>query len=646
MNTDDPKARLTTHLRDRLDRVLADLRGQLDPDRPFLPAGPAWWFTEATNEMDTDETRDRRQAWFKSLVSGQQEDGLPDSPHPAALNAVLFRLLQPAGPQPRTMGEAFSIVEDGADELAQETADELHKSASLLVDPAALSAVLGVRDLLERWPWEPTFGGLVLHALLPQVKAADGAGLMMGEFPGDATPVQVAGWARDALNNMFTGWVEPEIEDVHPGDVLAERAQGTGFANLGFHLCEWMISVRWPGPWLPVGGIGLLHLAWKAVQLGIPATPSVSLLSVEKVPVRVMTSMAGADPRNLDRHLPNDALAYDDASEPTHLVFEWNDGEQLELDYAGPGANPLVRIAERYGIAAVRDVQGLGFFSWAAGAPAGEALWWWPDEHLAVMGLAQSKDNRRALLDRLGRVGRARMTAHYATGRPLAGPLVTESATDGVARRLHLHPALFRGVTREDGKPGNYWWPVPVKLLRLRADKSAGKVHVLAPVLGQQWRGELRKTPEGQAPEARIRVARLVEKLGIKTQGGRNLERRAADTLRATLDAGKRSGLVGDYRVERGNLDALSGVLVAIPGDEALHLIRRDGPVPHPAWLPATGRDVDEYLRRMGLSSAAAGEQLGLADSTLRRMCSDYRNRPLSPKVRAAFRRHLWPGLE
>jgi len=634
-----PPAHLIEHFRGRLDRLRDHLRAELDPEQRFLHPSLAWWFTESENTGDTEDTRRQRQEWFKTFAEATEEKR-PKAEHPAAMFAAAFNLVDPRAPHPTTMAEALAIIDDGADRLVEATALELQQSAELLIpDDNARTAVLAHPPVLDGWPWEHTPAGMVLHAILAQIPHTEGGGLLLGELPGKAASADVAEWARDAVNGMFADY--PDIpDDVRLGDALVRRSSVAGFSNLGSYLCGWIYLDNWPGPWLPLRGMALLYLAWQAVRLGIPASPTVGLVSVETAPARLVTSMVGADARELS----GNAEIWTDEAEPTRLIFEWHDGEQLELDYAGPDANPLVRIAARYGIAAVRDLLGLYLFTWAARAPAGDSLWWWPDEHLALTGLAQGKDGRRRLRTWLSRMKQTRLKVHYATGNPLSGPVVTESATDGSAYRLHLHPALYRGVANEEGRPGKYWWPVSVNLLRLPADRSAGKVHVLAVVLGQQWRGELRKTPDAP-PVARINVARLAEKLAIRPQGGRNLERRAADTLRATLDAGKEGGLVGDYRVERGSLDALSGVLVVTPGEEAMR-IREEGVIPKAAWLPATGGDVAEWLRRMALTKAAAGDRLGIPGPTLRRVCSTHRNRPLPPKVRAAFRRALWPGID
>ena len=537
-------------------------------------------------------------------------------------------------PHPLTVGVALDLVASNLDGMADEIARTIEAAVDVLVEPEYQPAVLARRELLTRsWPWpfrkSPLWFARYAASFEPRVGPnwEDPTGPVTPQtyWHAKAKPIDVARWARDGLNRLNPS-MGTDLYSVTERTGLPEPIAWTTDEGFQVHV--------------PPMGLALLYLAWDAIRLGVPSTPTVALLSVETAPVRLVTSMAGVDARELNR----DAEIWTDEADPTRLVFEWDDGEQIELDYAGADANPLMRIAERYGIAAVRDLLGLYLFTWAARAPAGDSLWWWPDEHLALTGLAQGKDGRCRLRTWLRRMKQTRLKVHYATGNPLSGPVVTESATDGAAYRLHLHPSLYRGVTSESGRPGNYWWPVSVELLRLPADRSAGKVHVLAVVLGQQWRAELRKNP-AEPPVARIAVDRLAEKLAIRPQGGRNIERRAADTLRATLEAGERGGLVGGYRVERGNLDALSGVLVITPGAEALR-IRKEGRVAKAAWLPATGGDVAAWLQRMGLTSDAAGDVLDIPGPTLRRVCSTHRNRPLPPRVRAAFRRHLWPGLE
>jgi hypothetical protein len=96
--------------------------------------------------------------------------------------------------------------------------------------------------------------------------------------------------------------------------------------------------------------------------------------------------------------------------------------------------------------------------------------------------------------------------------------------------------------------------------------------------------------------------------------------------------------------LERGDLDHLTGVLRATPGETARTVVERRA-IERPAWLPATGGDLARWLATAGLTSQEAGRLLGLPAPAIRRVCSTHRGRPLPTNVRAALRRHLWPAL-
>ena len=361
-----------------------------------------------------------------------------------------------------------------------------------------------------------------------------------------------------------------------------------------------------------------------------PAAPTVALVSVERAPVRMMTSLVGAHP-----------AVRDDKAEVVGLEFRWEDGSQLEFALDSPGQCVLSAIENKYGSGAVRDLLVLYLLTWTARAPAGESLWWWPDEHLETIGLARSAENRRRLLAWLDRMSRSRLRAVYRKGKPLVGPLVTVSLTDTRAYRLHLHPALYQGVTKHNGKRGKWWWPVPMAVLRRPADRSAGRIHALAPVLGQLWRIDLGRANRGdREPEARIGVERLAEVLNVRGRTRKGRDNRAAGTLRRTLQAAKECDLIGSWRVERGDLDRLTGTLTARPG--ATSLTAALDKLDRPAWIPATGRELSKWTDSLGLASADLGDALNRPAATVRSW-RRYGDRPLPAQVRGALRELLWP---
>jgi len=232
---------------------------------------------------------------------------------------------------------------------------------------------------------------------------------------------------------------------------------------------------------------------------------------------------------------------------------------------------------------------------------------------------------------------RCTLEATYPRGRPLVGPLVTVSLTDSSAHRLHLHPALYRGVQTERGGLGTRWWAFPVEALRLPANGPTGRLHILLPVLGQQWRIKLGR---GEPLEARLEVARLASYLGVRGRGRRGSDGRIEKTLRRTLDAAQDCGVIGRWWVERGSLGRVSGALYATPGPLSVDVVRSQR-VPKPAWIPATGAELDQWMHSRNRSTGAIAGQLGISARTIRRARA-LGARPLPLRTRTALRKLLW----
>ena len=370
------------------------------------------------------------------------------------------------------------------------------------------------------------------------------------------------------------------------------------------------------------------------------ASHEVFLVSAERAPTRAMSALTGAHPETVGGTLRGPTGADD----PDQLLFSWPDTQPLQLlmpGLADKGRRGLLAgVGQAHGDAAVRDLLALCFFSWAARASAGQAFWWWPSEHLELVGLRpRCRDTRRRLRRRIARFRQTDLTAHHATGPPLVGPLVAELLSDGQARLLHIHPAFVKGVTGFDGRAGGYWWALPLQLLRMPANRTAGRVHLLGPLLAHSWRAALRHGGgDSDPPEARFRAERLADLLGLQT-----VRSRAATTLKISLDSAAASGLVGEWWARGpGDLARLGGTVHATPGAGALNVLRTRQ-VARPAWIPATGEELEAWIRDSGATSASAAKLLGTTGGSLRRVVSTHRERPLPSPVRDLLRRHLWP---
>jgi len=627
------RSRLRARLQAELDGQRARLQAELDGQRAAFQAGPGRIVTYRNEGAAPDPDTDAGFRW----AMGHSPEGWPEGL-----------------PLPLTAADALAAFERSIDAMADQIAADIQHAAELLVRPELLARALRWDGLAERWPiaapfsvaemerrWPPTAAGWVARRNLggvtvaPPVAHKERPGIDTNArahewfrgWPGEAAPSHVAAWARDAFNGIAPDMGDRLAASADAGDVMAlllVDEDRKGRARV-----------------IPAGGIALLYLAESACRMDTGPF-HLAPISVDKPAVRAMTALVGAHPNRHERGTHE--VRPDDDDRPTRLYFTWEDGTEAQLElglYENMG--PLEAVGRRYGRASVRDLLTLYFCTFAARQPAGEVFWWWMDEHLELAKLPDTKDNRARLRGWLERMSRTKLVAHYEAGKPLTGPLVTVALDDGDAFKLHLHPALFRGVETELGL-GTYWWPTPRSLLAQPADGSAGEVHLLAPVLGQLWRADLPRRRDG-GPVAKIGADRLAQRLGINRRKDRNRDTEAARKLRLTLEAGKDAGLVGEWRIEGGDLETGTGTIYATPGAASLAVVsQKPASLPRPPWLPSTGAELRAWLVQKGLPSAEAGDLLGVSASTLRNWTSRG-TRPLPKKARAALRAAVWLDL-
>jgi hypothetical protein len=523
---------------------------------------------------------------------------------------------------PFTVDQALDAFRAGLDSFAAALAADVEYWAGELVKPELRKAVTGRAELVDRWP--------ILDADEPGRALAYAArqALLWRPQAGEVAPLDAAEWARPALNRLYPAKGDrPAV-----GDVLLTRVRERGVFLVGLTDDN--------GRYLPSSGIALLFLLESECR--IDSNPfDMTLISVDKPAVETMSGLAGSNPRIFDGGKAVPVRYPDDDDSPCRIEIEWEDGSQLELDLYGDTPT-LAAVGKKYGDAAVRDLLALVALTWAGGKKANEPLWWWPDEHLELVGLSNSRENRKRLTTWLNRMKRARLSAHFRKGPPSVGPLVNVIELAGPATLVLLHSGLYRGVATETGM-GTYWWAMPTKVL---AEPVDSKVHVLAPVLGQLWRQAIRGH-KATIPRAQIGTGRLMERLAIRRQQDRARDPKAADKIRKTLEAGKRSGLVGDWWIDGGDLEHGTGTIYATPGQPTLDVLptasSRGARVNRPAWLPSTGAELRGWIQQKGLSSAEAARQLSSTAATVRGWTSRG-DRPLPPKARKALRALLWGG--
>jgi hypothetical protein len=549
-----------------------------------------------------------------------------------------------AGPTPQA---AIAAVERDAEHLVASTADELRAVAEALVAPEFLDAVMRREEVARLWPWgcaaeshartsDDIPGCVALTELRDRcpepLEAEDGPTRDWWRAYGDESPANLRRWAASRLN-------EDADPDAGPPGLVTPPAlkrlpDGTAI--------EWV-------------HVAILYHAERAVQAVTPQRLFAPALDVQRSTVRTFTSLGGAHPELLAKEgaASLSRRRQGDEEGPELIVFRWDDGTKQQLDLPlddDLGTSPLLLVGRHYGPSVVRELLGLYSFAWANQADA-TAFWWFPDEHLRLVGLEDTKDNRRSLGERMTLLHRTRLEAHYSDGKPLIGPLVSLALTDGTARKVGIHPALYRGVRASDGKRGEYFWPIPLDLLKLHAKGENGRVHTLAVVAGMLFRANLR---ERAVESPRIRVGRLAEHLAVQGRKGESARRlrdeRMGETLKSTLDAGVACDLLGSYHLEidgrKSPLASLANpeaVVVFTPGREARAIIAT-GRHPYPTYCPATGEELVRWLAHSGQSASEAARWLGLPAHAVQR-ASAYGARPLPTRVRGALRARLWGAL-
>jgi len=632
-------ASLKARFRARLAAELADAEGRFEGCGDLLLIVP-----REPEGRPASPTADQR-AWLKRRQQQGKEGAYLAKPYPIKDEGEPEAWPADLRP-PLTVDQALDAFRGELDAFAADLAADIEFWAGKLVKPELRKAITSRPDLVDRWPiLDPTDPkraraylsrrALVWSTLeIPDLAERFGTRVINAdhirqggwEWPGEVAPLAAAEWARLPLNKLYPVSADrPKAV----GDMLAERVQARGVFLIGL--------THDNGRFLPSSGIALLLLLEHECRIE-PAPFEVTLISVDKPAVEAMSGLAGSNP---SRFSGGRAVAVSDPADddrPVRLEIEWHDGTQLELDLYGDTPT-LEAVGRKYGPSAVQNLEALCALTWAGRKNANELLWWWPDEHLELVGRPNTPDNRASLLLWLGRMQQATLRAHFHKGPPSNGPLVAVNETAGAARLLRLHSALYRGVATEAGELGTYWWAMSMKVI---AEPPGTRVHVLAPVFGQLWRQGITKRKAGQAPTLRIGAGRLMERVGIHRRKGRARDPIAARKLRDALEAGKRSELVGDWELEGGDLDLGTGVIHATPGEPTMSVLSGSPANTYrPAWIPATGGELRAWIRQKGLNSKGAASRLGAAPATVRRW-TNLGGRPLPPKARKALRELLW----
>lgn len=536
--------------------------------------------------------------------------------------------------------EVAKIVKNHAEEFIDGTAAQIEERARFFVAPELLERVLVVRELAERWPW-PTNPNIAYGAL--SVLVASNLWLNDAKFFYE--------WPARVSSNDLLAWAEDKLQAFSPKTLISLKRtleeRGEPLENGTGSLWPW--GIPWGMPYtdsnsgtvkdIPLTALALLYHAEQTVRSVLPAAPSGYLLDIQKPTVRTMKIMNGSHPGSWENDEGEARPSYAEDKTIERIICRWHDGGQLEL-FADTEENDniFLELARKHGPAAVRTFHFVYFLYYAQRARAGESVWFWPEECLEICGLQPSKENKAEIQAFIQNMSRSIAEWHFRHGKPLKAPLLACTATDTVALQLKLHPGMYRGVQHEDGTLGTYFWPMPQELLSVPVRRNADRVHTLAAIAGGMWRASLNK--DGDVRPAKIGASKLAPSLGIRGRD-RQTDERSAKTLRTSLDSGVEANLFGQWEIEHGRIEDLSALLVLHPSAEALALIRGTRRIERPAFVPSTGLELADWLKKAGWSAAEAAERLEIHPRNMQR-AAVYGARPLPYNVRRALRRHQW----
>lgn len=540
----------------------------------------------------------------------------------------------------KMVSDVAKIVKRHSEEFINDTANEIEDLAKVLVPQEILERVLCVQELADRWAWPSSFS--IAHGALSVLVASNqwlSDTRLFYEWPPGVTSAELWTWAGSKIEK-----ISPESAN-SLNLTLKKRDETLADGN-------WPLGIPWGFPWgtNPIKSIPLTVLAWlyyaeQTARSVLPAAPKGYLLDIQKPTVRTMKIMNGSHPVSWENDEGVARSIYADDKTIERIVCRWHDGGQLEL-FADTEENDniFLELARKHGPAAVRTFHFVYFLYYAQRARAGESVWFWPEECLEICGLQPSKENKAEIQAFIQNMSRSNAEWHFRHGKPLKAPLLACTATDTVALQLKLHPGMYRGVQHEDGTLGTYFWLMPQELLSASVKRNADRVHTLAAIAGGMFRASLNKY--GDVRPAKIGASKLAPDLGIRGRRNRDTDERSAKTLRTTLNSGVEVNFFSQWEIEHGRLEDLSAVLVLHPSAEAIELVSGRRRIERPAFVPSTGLELADWLKKAGLNATEAGEQIGVPGSTMRRVTATWGARPLPYNVRRALRDHLWPGTK
>lgn len=601
---------IVARVRARLDRTRAHLRAALagQEARTLEWWGPARYQLSAEGQLlETPSLR----AWPLMHAPGEVDLEFIEGEgyRPLATSAAWPLEIAPADV---TVAEALARLDAEADQLAADTAADLHRLIALV--PAKLrAAVLAREELLTQWPWlwppllDPlgaptdarrpsTFHVAQLLEMLRAFAPLQLGELAPGAWPLEVAPADVIAWVQDAARRKAAApWLE--------------RARASGY-----------------------------HL----------------------IPLAVLYATVQAVERDRDRR----AMAID-AGRPHHdLLMGWRDlpkdtrkprhvttiNDRIELLAPGGGCVQLTLDLDGQGspgealITALREMRGWkGLRHWAAvqkllSVDGGRQGWvrWTLNGHLDALGVSvknRSKAGVRVNVARQVEAFTKIEIAVYAedgtlrTRRPilLVGAKYDRlkgSAWELDGMQLTINPLLYAGVREASGKLGRNWHPAPVELAAVNEREHPYTI-ALGLILPIRWRLALEEGHDHLAltGERALRLAGITYKPSDRRWLAKN-GAHAWEALERDLAELARIGGLGRLAWDAADTPrTLAGRLHLWPAawqrDRTIHAVRPRELPPGPAVL--TGAELKAWRDRRGLTQTKAAETLHVGRRTIAR---------------------------
>lgn len=513
-----------------------------------------------------------------------------------------------------TAGEALALVERDRLAIAGELAAEVRRCAAAVVEaPPRRAAVLARGTWLVRWPWPDTRTAAPLVALLrclqppPPWERGYALAGMGSAWPGEAAPLEVARWSREALERLAPGF----------GDDNLESADRVGLFG-GLTVRDGTEEHRYPA-----AGLALLYLADREVAEGL--NRAAVAIDAGKDHHTMLTGW---------RSVARDGMRHRAAAADLPTT-----ADRVELLVPGHPVQLVLPMAELEGLSAsavrvLREVRGAkGLRNWCAlqrlfSVEGGRLGWvrWTLDEHLTAMGYGKSTrlDPARCAeaAAEVELLTRMELVVYDAAGTERRrSPLllvgerherIAGSAWQLEGLELRINELLYAGVRNiGTGKVGTNWFPVPVELAQIDHVRH-GYAHALGMLLAMRFRWD---AGDGRG-STRLSGRTLLDLAGIRYTSRRAVP--AWNALRRDLDKLEQIGMLAPTWWD-GEPWTLDGVCVLSPAawieDRTSRQLRAEE-LP-PVDLPRTGAELREWREARGWSRRETAKRLGVAAATV-----------------------------